>query len=106
MTEHLANGYDLARVEPSMVDHVWQDTAHPAVARLAVRPEVESSEVAGAAGREDDQQGHRPDTHSQRVYRRSPSTEAYLRSTYGKLGVSSRTKAALWALRNGWGSQS
>jgi DNA-binding NarL/FixJ family response regulator len=30
------------------------------------------------------------------------TVEAHLRSIYGKLGVDSRTEAALWAVRNGY----
>ncbi len=32
------------------------------------------------------------------------TVEAYLRSIYGKLGVRSRTEAALWAVRHGYGA--
>jgi DNA-binding NarL/FixJ family response regulator len=86
------------------------DVALQAISRLAHgRPEPDSS-VESLSEREKEvvsllAQGLTNKEIAQSLFLSVRTIEAHLRTIYGKLGVSSRTEAALWAVKSGFGTE-
>ncbi|NOZ70677.1 MAG: response regulator transcription factor [Chloroflexi bacterium] len=85
------------------------DVAARALMALARGQEPESSLIEPLTGREQEvltllAQGHTNKDIAQTLFLSVRTVEAHLRNIYGKLGVHSRTEAALWALKHGHGA--